>query len=329
MDNPTTIQSPSLSDPDYARPKIGISRCLLGEEVRYDGEAKLDHYLRDTWGQFVEWIPVCPEVECGLPVPRDPIQLTGNPDAPRLEVVRTGRNITDIMQRYSRHKMEELSTIFLHGFILKSRSPSCGLQSAEVAGSTGTDQGRGTGIFARALKKNFPLLAIEEDEALHDPHRRDNFVERMFTLAQYRRTVKGAGGDPLLAFHTRRKLQLMAHDPETLKHMGQIVAERDNDPQRAHTQYERLLSIILDRIPERGRQVNVLQHAAGYFSDTLSRSNRAELSRIIDEYGKGATPLSEPLAVLRYHARTRNCDYLLKQSYLFPTPPQMHLRSDL
>lgn len=166
--------------------KIGISSCLLGEKVRYDGGHKLDHYLHDTLGRFVQWIPVCPEVECGLPVPREAMRLVGDPDSPRL-MTRTGRvDHTPRMMKWARKRLKELEGEDLSGFIFKSRSPSSGLRRVKVYGPSGTPSAKGTGIFARAFINRFPVVPVEDDERLHNPQLRENFIERLFVYRRWK-----------------------------------------------------------------------------------------------------------------------------------------------
>jgi uncharacterized protein YbbK (DUF523 family) len=166
--------------------KLGISSCLLGEKVRHDGGHKLDHYLKDTLGQFVDWTPVCPEVECGLSVPREAMHLTGTPDAPRLVTVRTGSDYTDQMQLWARHRLTELEEEGLCGFILKSRSPSSGMRGVKVYNTSGTPSTFGVGIFARAFMEHFPLMPVEDEDRLHDFPLREIFVEKIFVFKGWR-----------------------------------------------------------------------------------------------------------------------------------------------
>ncbi|MBI5639292.1 MAG: DUF523 domain-containing protein [Nitrospirae bacterium] len=159
--------------------KLGISSCLLGEKVRYDGGHKLDHFLRDTLGPYVEWTPVCPEVACGLPVPREAMHLTGSPDAPRLVTIGTGKDYTARMQQWARGRMRELEKAGLCGFIFKSRSPSCAIQEVMVHDPSGSPCASGSGIFALIFMEHFPLMPVEDEARLADPEKRENFMERI------------------------------------------------------------------------------------------------------------------------------------------------------
>lgn len=169
--------------------KLGISTCLLGENVRYDGGHKLDQFLMNTLGQYVEYIPVCPEVECGLGVPRESMHLEGDPDSPRLVTTRTKQDMTDRMVQWARKRVVELEKEDLCGFIFKSNSPSSGMERVRVYNEKGMPVKKGIGIFAGIFMDRFPLLPAEEEGRLHDPELRENFVERIFTLKQWREVL--------------------------------------------------------------------------------------------------------------------------------------------
>lgn len=178
----------SILQPDKI--KIGISSCLLGETVRYDGSHKLDHYLTNTLGKYVEWVPVCPEVEYGLPVPREAMRLTGNPDSPRLVTQTTGIDHTKGMKEWAKKKLINLAKEDLYGFIFKSKSPSSGLFRVKIHGPSGMPDMRGPGIFAAAFVQSFPLIPVEENERLHDPRLRENFIERIFVFKRWKDFLK-------------------------------------------------------------------------------------------------------------------------------------------
>lgn len=164
--------------------RIGISSCLLGEQVRYDGGHKLDRFLRDTLGEYVEYVPVCPEVECGLGIPRESMHLAGDPESPRLVTTRTGVDLTDRMNRWAAKRVKELESEGLSGFVFKSRSPSSGMERINVFSDKGQPVKKGVGLFARAFMDNFPDIPVEEDGRLNDPGLRENFIEAIFTLGR-------------------------------------------------------------------------------------------------------------------------------------------------
>jgi uncharacterized protein YbbK (DUF523 family) len=169
------------------RIKLGISSCLLGNPVRFDGGHKLDRTLRDTMGSFVEWVPVCPEVECGLPVPRESMCLVGDPESPRLVTEKTGVDHTDRMQKWISKRLDDLKKEELCGFVFKSRSPSSGMQGVKVYPRAGHPGGRGSGLFARAFMERFPLMPVEDEGRLNDPGLRENFIERVFVYSRKRK----------------------------------------------------------------------------------------------------------------------------------------------
>jgi len=188
------------------RIKLGISACLLGEKVRYDGGHKLDRYLKDTLGQFIEWVPVCPEVESGLPVPREAMRLVGSLEVPRLLKSRSGEDYTDHMLRWAEKRLSEFEREDLCGFIFKSKSPSSGLRGVKVYGSSDIPRHTGTGIFAKAFMEKFPYTPVEDDGRLSDPDLRENFIERVFIFKRWKEfRGKGSARD-LIEFHTGHKL---------------------------------------------------------------------------------------------------------------------------
>ncbi|MDD3580878.1 MAG: DUF523 and DUF1722 domain-containing protein, partial [Desulfobacca sp.] len=209
-----------------AKIKIGISACLLGEKVRFDGQHKLDRFITDTLGKYLEFVPVCPEVECGLGVPREPMRLIGDPEAPRLVTVRTKVDLTDRMVAWSQNKVQELERLELCGFIFKSDSPSSGMERVKVYTDKGIPEKKGVGLFARQFMDHFPLLPVEEEGRLHDPKLRENFIERLFTLKRWRAMAADAPGrGKLVDFHTQHKLLLLSHSPSQYRLMGQLVAQ--------------------------------------------------------------------------------------------------------
>ena len=213
------------------RPRIGISACLLGERVRYDGQHRLDHFLSDTFGRFVEWVPVCPEVECGLPVPRDPMHLEGDPASPRLVVTKTGRDLTARMTRWATRRVKELAREDLCGFVFKSKSPSSGMARVEVFDRHGMPHKVGVGLFARAFIGRFPLLPVEDEGRLSDPRLRENFIERIFCLKRYRDFLRTDGSlAGLAAFHADHKMLLMAHSAPLMRELGRLAAQGKGRP---------------------------------------------------------------------------------------------------
>ncbi len=309
--------------------RVGISACLLGEEVRFDGGHKRDAFLTDTFGRFVEWVPVCPEVECGFGTPRDAMRLVRGADGLRLITVKTGVDLTPPMEAYATRRAAALAREDLSGFVLKKDSPSCGLERVKVYGGRGMPEKSGRGLFAAALVDRLPHLPVEEEGRLSDPTLRDNFVERVFAYWRLRGLFHGRWTlGALVAFHTAHKLILMAHAPEAYRRLGRLVA-RGGELARAELerQYTDAFMGALAVIATRRRQTNVLQHMAGYFKDRLDRESKRELGAAIEDYRRGLVPLVVPLTLLRHHVRVHGVSYLEGQRYLEPHPKELMLRN--
>jgi len=309
--------------------KVGISACLLGQAVRYDRGHKHDRFLTDTMGRYFEYVPVCPEVECGLTIPREAMRLVGSADAPRLVTRTTGIDHTQRMTRWAKTRIAELRDAGLCAFIFKSDSPSSGLFRVKLYTEAGQPAGHTSGLWARAFAEAFPGLPLEEEGRLHDPDLRENFIERVFALKRFRDEV---GPRPavraLVGFQTRNKLQLMAHSPAAVKQLGQIVAAATPKTSRAAAAaYEALLLETLAKPATVPRHVNVLQHMQGYFSERLTDAERQELVGVIDDYRRGWVPLIVPLTLFRHFIRIHDVAYLADQTYLSPHPIELKLRN--
>ena len=320
---------------EHAHPKepvirVGISTCLLGERVRYDGGHKLDRYLTGTLGQFFEWVPVCPEVEMGLPIPREPIHLEGDPEDPRLVSINSREDLTDRMKAWAARRVEELAEVGLHGFVFKKDSPSSGLFRVKVYDEQGMPKRTGTGMFPRAVMDRFPLLPLEEEGRLNDLRLRENFIERVFAYYRWTQMLDEEptpGG--LVAFHTAHKLTLMAHSPRHYTEMGRLVADsgkRDWDELTA--EYGAMLMEGLGVMGTRGKHVNVLQHLMGYLKNELPAEDKQELLGLIEDYRQGLVPLIVPLTLLKHHlSRYPAPEWVHQQVYLHPYPKELMLRN--
>jgi len=309
--------------------KLGISACLLGENVRYDGGHKLDRFLTDTLGRYVEYVPVCPEVECGLPIPRESMHLEGDPDSPRLVTIRTKQNMTDRMVRWAWKRVEELDKEDLCGFIFKSDSPSSGMERIRVYNEKGMPVKKGVGIFAKIFMDHFPLLPVEDEGRLHDPKLRDNFIERIFALKRWREILskKDSRGN-VVDFHTRHKLLILSHSPKHYQMMGKLVAQaKDLSLKQLYQEYQTLLieSLYLKTSPKKNS--NVLQHMLGYFKEQLCSDEKKELLEAIDHYREGYIPLVVPITLISHYVRKYDQPYLKKQIYLNPHPLELQLRN--
>ena len=309
--------------------KLGISTCLLGEKVRYDGGHKLDRFLTDTLGQYVEYVPVCPEVECGLPIPRESMHLEGDPDFPRLVTTHTKQDMTDRMVRWARKRVVELEKEELGGFIFKSNSPSSGSERIRVYNEKGVPVKKGVGIFARIFMDHFPLLPIEDEGRLHDPELRENFLERIFTLKRWREALarKESRGN-LVDFHTRHKWLISSHSPKHYQRMGKLVARAKDLPLRElFQQYQTLLTESLQLKTTPKKNANVLQHLMGYFREQLSPDEKQELLEMIDHYRQGDIPLIVPMTLINHYVRKYDPPYVKQQIYLHPHPLELQLRN--
>jgi uncharacterized protein YbgA (DUF1722 family)/uncharacterized protein YbbK (DUF523 family) len=310
--------------------RLGVSICLLGERVRYDGGHKRDLFLVNTLGRYVEWVPVCPEFEIGLGVPRESLRLVGDPEAPRLIAPKSGQDHTERMQTWARKRLEELAAVKLHGFIFKKDSPSSGLFRVRVYNDKGMPRRVGTGIFPREVMKRFPLLPLEEEGRLHDMRLRENFIERVFVYYRWTCMLEESptpGG--LVRFHTAHKLTLMAHSPSHYQEMGRLVAQAGSLPWEELVEtYGSLLMEGLKVLGTPGRHSNVLQHLMGFLKDVLSREDKAELLGLIEDYRQGLVPLIVPLTLLRHHLRRHPVpDWVHQQVYLNPYPKELMLRN--
>lgn len=313
--------------------RVGVSRCLLGEKVRYDGQHKRDGFVVDRLGPFVEWVPVCPEVEVGMGIPREPVRLVQlrREPAVRMLGVKSEVDWTDRMNAWAERKARALVKEDLSGFILKKGSPSCGLDRVKVypGEGEGAPARDGVGLFAAALGRALPDLPLEEEGRLADPLLRESFVERLFAHHRARALFEGRWTlGELVAFHTAHKLALLAHSPEGYRRLGRIVAgAKAAGRQELRAAYLSGLGRTLARPATTGRHVNVLEHAAGHLKRRLDPISRGELVETIRDFGRRLIPLVVPLTLLRHHARVHDVSYLLGQTYLDPHPKELLLRN--
>jgi uncharacterized protein YbgA (DUF1722 family)/uncharacterized protein YbbK (DUF523 family) len=302
----------------------------MGDNVRYDGGHKRDRFLLNTLGEFVDFVPVCPEVEIGLPVPREAMHLEGEPENPRLVTIKTGKDYTERMQTWARERLEQLAEPKLHGFVFKSKSPSSGLYRVKIYDQHGMPSRSGSGLFPREVMRRFPLLPLEEEGRLHDMGLRENFIERVFV---YYRWTCMLDEDPtpggIVAFHTAHKLTMMAHSPQHYQNMGRLVAQAGTLPWREFVDtYGQLLMEGLQVMVTPGRHVNVLQHLMGFLKDYLTSEDKQEVLGLIEDYQQGLLPLIVPLTLLKHHlSRHPVADWVHQQVYLKPYPKELMLRN--
>jgi len=309
--------------------RLGISSCLMGEKVRYDGAHKFNPFLVNTLGEYVDYVPVCPEYECGLGIPREAMRLEGDPDAPRLMTNRTKVDLTKRMLAWCRKRVGELEKEDLQGFIFKSRSPSSGMERVKVYNDKGMPVQKGVGLFARAFMDHFPLIPVEEDGRLNDPGLRENFIERIFAFRDWRETVKGGKTRAnLIGFHSRYKLLLLSHSEKHVREMGRLVAAaKEYSPAALYAKYLELFSAGLKLKATVKKNVNVLQHIMGFFKTLLSADEKQELLEVIEQYKQRYIPLIGPITLLNHYVRKYEPAYLLDQVFLRPHPVELALRN--
>jgi uncharacterized protein YbgA (DUF1722 family)/uncharacterized protein YbbK (DUF523 family) len=310
------------------RVRIGISMCLLGERVRYDGGHKRDSFLTDVFGHYVEWIPVCPEIEMGLGVPRDCLRLVDDGGGARLVAPKTGTDHTDRMLQYAAARLKALSDLRLSGYVLKRGSPSCGMERVRVYRNGVPMHKCGRGMFAGRLVEHFPHMPVEEEGRLADPVLRENFASRVFAYHRWQSSVEPAlSPAAILAFHTQHKFLLMAHSQEETRLLGASLSAAAGHPslRALASAYLTGFISIMSRKPTRKSHTNVLQHVAGYVSDRVDISDRRELTEVIDRYRRELLPLIVPITLIRHYVRRFEIAYLEKQVYLDPHPHELML----
>ena len=308
--------------------KIGVSSCLLGEQVRYDGGHKLDRYITDMLGRFFTLVPVCPEVGCGMTVPREAMRLEGDPANPRLVTGKTRIDKTDQMLAFCREMVQELEAEDLCGFIFKKGSPSSGLFRVKVY-RDGMPSRSGSGIFASAVAKHFPHLPLEEEGRLNDPGLRENFIER---VCGYRRWKDFLLDRPdlgrLVEFHSRQKLLMMAHSPKIYREIGALLAHgKEMKWSELLQRYEELFMKGLSLQATVKKNANVLLHITGYFKRQLTAAEKEELLGVINRYYDHLVPLIVPITLLAHYVNRYDQTYLKQQIYLSPHPAELMLRN--
>lgn len=308
--------------------KIGVSSCLLGNEVRFDGGHKHDRYITGTLSNYITFVPVCPEVECGLSIPREAMRLTGDPEKPTLVTNKTGIDHTERMINWARKKVVQLEQESLCGFIFKNRSPSSGMERVKVYDKNNVPRSIGVGLFARAFMDHFPLLPVEEEGRLHDILLRENFIESIFVYRRWRDVVASPSAGGLVDFHSRHKLLLMAHSEKHCRMMGKMIAQAGKlDHNELISQYQESLMAAMRLKPTIKKHVNVLMHMMGYFKKLISADEKQELLSIINQFHECIVPLIVPITLLNHYIRKFNEPYLNKQYYLNPHPLELKLRN--
>jgi len=307
--------------------RLGVSACLVGQKVRFDGGHKQDRYLLDTLGQYVEFVPVCPEVEIGLSIPRPALrQVDDHHGGVRLVFSKTGEDITDKMQHWAKKRVDELEDEQLDGFVFKSNSPSSGMERVKVYTEGGMPRKNGVGLFARAFMDHFPLLPVEDEGRLHDPSLRENFISRIFTLQRFRQTLQcGKYGD-IVEFHSQHKLLILSHSEKIYREMGRLVAHGSTLSLSEFIQrYKTLLLSALQLKSTPSKHTNVLHHVLGYFKKQLSADEKQEALDIIQNFKDDLLPLIVPITLMNHYVRKYDQTYLRTQIYLHPHPKELKL----
>ncbi len=309
--------------------RILVSSCLLGEKVRYDGGHKRDSFLVETLGRFVAYVPVCPEVECGLPVPRESMRLVGAQDDPRLVSRNSGTDYTGKMQGWIPGKLRDLEGQDLCGYICKKDSPSSGMERVKVYGDGGIPAKVGAGMFTKAFMEHFPLIPVEEEGRLQDPVLREMFIERVFTLRRLRDTIrKGKSRGNLVSFHTDHKLLILTHGRARYTEMGNLVARaKEHSPDDLYRRYLHLLMGALAQRPTPAKCADVLTHMMGHLKGFLSPDEKRELLEVIGSYRNRLIPLVVPVTLVRHYVRKYDVAYLDRQVFLSPHPVELMLRN--
>lgn len=309
--------------------KIGVSSCLLGKEVRYNGGHSLDRYVTGTLSNYFQFVGVCPEVEAGFGIPRETMRLVGNPEAPRLVTTKTKKDFTDKMLNWAKRRVIELEKEDLCGFVFKKNSPSSGMERVRVYTEKGMPSNRGSGMFAKAFMEHLPLVPVEEDGRLNDSRLRENFIERIFAFRRWRQMAaerKSRGN--IVVFHTAHKLQIMSHSVKHYREMGSLVAHaKDFDIKSLYNKYEELFMQALGLKTTVKKNVNVLQHMAGYFKKQISKDEKQELQDVISLYHREYVPLIVPITLFNHYIRKYDQQYLKNQYYLNPHPIELKLRN--
>ena len=308
---------------------LGVSSCLLGNEVRFDGGHKRDAYLLGTLDPYVDWVAVCPEVEVGLPTPRPSLRLVSDDSGGvRLVMPKSDQDWTDPVRAWSASRVEALSDLRLTGYVLKSKSPSCGMERVRIYADSGMPSRSGVGLFAERLLDQLPNLPVEEEGRLCDPRLRENFVTRLFAYARWLDLVDaGLSRGALMEFHARHKYLLMAHNQAGMRRLGRLlaIAAKGSDVKAVASDYLAGFTAVMRCVPTTRNHTNALQHLAGEVTKRIDEFDRQELIKAIDDYRKGLFPLIVPLTLLRHHIVKLDVPYARDQVYLLPHPYELML----
>lgn len=309
---------------------LGISSCLLGQEVRYDGGHKKNTYITNSLANYFEFVPVCPEAAIGMGIPRPPVRLIDKDgDIRVVGVADPSQDFTDNMRYFASRTAQYLTDIT--GYIFKKDSPSCGMERVKVFDKNGMPEKRGTGLFAEAIIKHNPLLPVEEEGRLQDPALRENFIERVFIYYRWQQLLTGGlSVQALVEFHSRHKFNVLSHDQELYRRLGRIVADAgSNNLQAVADNYIELLMQALKKRATRKNHTNVLMHIMGFIKNQLDSDDKQELLEVMEAYRNGMVPLIVPITLFRHHLRRNPHPYIEQQYYMKPYPEELMLRNNL
>ena len=308
--------------------QVGISSCLLGQEVRFDGGHKRDSYVMGTLSDYFNFVPFCPEAAVGLGIPRQPIRLVRRGEKIRAVGVRTPElDPTDDLAAFANRTASQLG--YISGYILKNASPSCGMERVKVYNEKGMPERIGVGIYAKVLMEKLPLLPVEEEGRLGDAVLRENFIERVFVYHRWQQLMSdGLRPHDLVEFHSDHKYLILAHNQETYRQLGRMVAEAgEADLTQLAADYVATLMTALKQPATPRQHVNVLQHLLGYLKEHLDETDREEMVETIAQYRQGLLPLIVPITLIRHHFRRHPDPYVMRQYYLSPHPKELMLRN--
>ncbi len=309
----------------FARPIVVVSKCIEFEPVRWDGRIISSDFVKQL-KDHVDFVPVCPEVEIGLGIPREPLRIVKKEGNLHLIQPATGLDLTQQMESFSKRFLDSLSDV--DGFILKSKSPSSAIKDARIYPSEKrvAATGHGPGIFGKAILEKFSNKAIEDEKRLLNERIREHFLTKLYTIADFRKVKKAVNGNALVDFQGRNKLLLTAYSQIQLHVMGRLVAERKRKPLiETLLEYEEHLSAALKRPPKTGSNCNVLTKAAGYFTSKLTHKEKAFFLDLVEKHRSGLQPLSAPLGILRSWIIRFNEDYLNQQTFFEPFPEKLRI----
>lgn len=315
------------------KPKLGISSCLLGSEVRYDGGHKHNAYVTKTLGPYFDFVPFCPEQGIGLPTPRPPIRLVAEPGQLLIRAVEVRDASVDYaadLDEYAKKVCNKLGGF--SGYIVKKNSPSCGMERVKVYEKEDAPAvKRGVGMFTARLMQERPELPLEEEGRLMDPRLRENFITRVFTMCRWQQmTTDGLTAQSLVEFHTRHKFLLQAHHETSYRELGRLIAVVGNkDLESCAAEYLQLLMRGLKHLSDPGKHANVLMHIMGFVKEKLNADEKAELLDLIEAHRQELVPVIVPITLLNHFLRRFPNDYIAQQYYLAPHPRELMLRNSI